>query len=107
MRFPRRGDIHLVELDKPRPALILSVNQLNRHALGVCVVPITTKEHARFSMRVFIRAGDGGLNHNSWAKCDQVMTLEKELVRYPATGALSSTALAKIEEQVKICLGLL
>jgi len=107
MRHPRRGDIHLVELDKPRPALILSVDQLNRHALDVCVVPITSKEHARFSMRVPIRAGDGGLNYDSWAKCDQVMTLEKTLIRYPATGTVSSVTLNKIEEQVKISLGLL
>lgn len=107
IRYPRRGDIHLVELDKPRPALILSVDQLNRHALDVCVVPITSKEHARFSMRVLIRAGDGGLNFDSWAKCDQVMTLEKMLIRYPATGTLSAATLNKIEEQVKISLGLL
>lgn len=106
VRYPRRGDVHLVELDKPRPALILSVDQLNRHALDVCVVPITTKQHAKFSMRVFIAAGDGGLNYDSWAKCDQVMTLEKSLIRYPATGALSDTTLNRIEEQVKISLGL-
>jgi mRNA-degrading endonuclease toxin of MazEF toxin-antitoxin module len=107
IRYPRRGDIHLVELDKPRPALILSVDPLNRHALDVCVVPITSKEHARFSMRVPIRAGDGGLNYDSWAKCDQVMTLEKTLIRYPPTGTLSSTTLSKIEDQVRISLGLL
>jgi mRNA interferase MazF len=107
IRYPRRGDIHLVELDKPRPALILSVDQLNRHALDVCVVPITTQHHARFSMRVPIRAGDGGLDYDSWAKCDQVMTLEKTLIRYPAAGTLSSMTLNKIEEQVKISLGLL
>jgi mRNA-degrading endonuclease toxin of MazEF toxin-antitoxin module len=57
-------------------------------------------------MRVFIEAGDGGLSHNSWAKCDQVMTLEKSLIRYPATGALSAATLDRIEEQVKTCLGL-
>lgn len=106
VRYPRRGDVHLVELDKPRPAVILSVDQLNRYAFDVCVVPITTREHARFSMRVLIAAGDGGLDHDSWAKCDQVMTLEKNLVRYPATGALAPATLRSIEEQVKICLGL-
>lgn len=106
LRYPRRGDVHLVELDKPRPAVILSVDALNRHALDVCVVPITTREHTRFSMRVLIAAGDGGLDHDSWAKCDQVMTLEKRLVRYPATGTLAPATLENIEEQVKISLGL-
>ena len=107
VRCPRRGDVHLVELDKPRPALILSVDQLNRHALDVCVVPITTKEQAKFSMRVFIAAHDGGLSQDCWAKCDEVMTLEKSLIRYPAMGTLSSSTLRKVEEQVKISLGLL
>src|ERR1700685_3053776 len=106
LRYPQRGDVHLVELDKPRPAVILSVDQLNRYALDVCVVPITTKERIRFSLRVFIAAGDGGLAYDSWAKCDQVMTLEKSLVRYPAMGALSRATLLKIEEQVRISLGL-
>jgi mRNA-degrading endonuclease toxin of MazEF toxin-antitoxin module len=107
LRYPRRGDVHLVDLDKPRPAIILSVDQLNRYALDVCVVPITTKEHARFSMRVFIAAGDGGLDYDSWAKCDQMMTLEKNLVRYPAAGALAPATLHRIEEQVRISLGLI
>jgi mRNA interferase MazF len=107
LRYPRRGDVHLVELDKPRPAIIFSVDQLNRYALDVCVVPITMKEHARFSKRVFIAAGDGGLDYDSWAKCDQVMTLEKSLVRYPSTGTLGPATLHEIEEQVKISLGLI
>jgi mRNA-degrading endonuclease toxin of MazEF toxin-antitoxin module len=107
LRYPRRGDIHLVDLDKPRPALIFSVDHLNRHALDVCVIPLTTKSHLKFSMRVAIPAGEGGLKHDSWAKCDQVMTLEKYLVRYPAMGTFSRDTLARIEEQVKICLGLL
>lgn len=107
IRYPRRGDVHLVELDKSRPAVILSVDQLNRHSLDVCVVPITTKEHARFSVRVFIAAGEGGLDHGSWAKCDQVMTLEKSLIRYPSTGTLSSATLKRVEAQVRVCLGLL
>lgn len=105
-RYPRRGDVHIVQLDKPRPAIVLSVDQLNRHALDVCVVPITTKEHARFSMRVPIRAGDGGLDFTCWAKCDQVITLEKSLLRYPATGTLSPATFKRIEEQVRISLGL-
>jgi len=58
-------------------------------------------------MRVPIAAGDAGLSSGCWAKCDQVTTLEKTLLRYPATGTLSRHALEMIEEQVRICLGLL
>lgn len=105
--YPRRGEVYLVQLDKPRPAVVLSVDQLNRHALDACVVGITTKQHLKFSMRISLKANEGGLDFDCWAKCDQVTTLEKHLLRYPALGALPAQSMAKIEEQVKIALGLL
>lgn len=105
--YPRRGEVYLVQLDKPRPAMVLSVDQLNRHALDVCVVGITTKQYLKFSMRVPLEAKEGGLDLDCWAKCDQVTTLEKSLLRYPALGALPVETIARIEEQVKIALGLL
>jgi mRNA-degrading endonuclease toxin of MazEF toxin-antitoxin module len=105
--FPKRGEVYLVQLDKPRPALVLSVNQLNRHAFDVCVVGITTKEHIKFSMRVLLRAGDGGLTFDCWAKCDQVTTLPKSHLRYPPLGFLHPQSLSQIEEQVRVALGLI
>jgi len=107
MPFPRRGEIHLAKLDKLRPVIILSVDALNKFALDVCVIPITTKAHARFHMRVPLKASDGGLDYDCWAKCDQVATLEKALLQYPAIGGLSAEKFDRILEQVKICLGLL
>jgi mRNA-degrading endonuclease toxin of MazEF toxin-antitoxin module len=105
--YPRRGEVYLVQLDKPRPAIVLSVDQLNRHARDVCVVGVTSKRHLRFSMRVPIQAKEGGLDFDCWAKCDQVTTLEKSFLRYPALGVLPAGTLARIEEQVRIALGLL
>lgn len=96
-----------MQLDKPRPAIILSVDQLNRHALDVCVVGITIKQHPKFSLRLPLKAKEGGLDFDCWAKCDQVTTIEKSLLRYPALGAFSATSMARIEEQVRIALGLL
>jgi mRNA-degrading endonuclease toxin of MazEF toxin-antitoxin module len=58
-------------------------------------------------MRVPIRKGNGNLNFDCWAKCDQVTTLEKTLCRYPPIGILSAETFARIEEQVRICLGFL
>jgi mRNA-degrading endonuclease toxin of MazEF toxin-antitoxin module len=104
--YPRRGEVYLVQLDKPRPAIVLSIDQLNRHALDVCVVGITSKEHLKFSMRIAPKAKEGGLDLESWATCDQVTTLEKRLLRYPALGALPAPTIARIEQQVKIALGL-
>jgi mRNA-degrading endonuclease toxin of MazEF toxin-antitoxin module len=104
--FPKRGEIYLVQLDKPRPALVLSVDALNKFAFDVCIVALTTVAHRKFSMRIPIAKGDGNLNFACWAKCDQVTTLEKSLLRYPPIGSLSAQSLRSVEEQVRICLGL-
>src|SRR5271163_2619499 len=103
--YPRRGEVYIVQLDKPRPAIVLSVDAINRFALDVCVVAITKVERKKFSMRVSIQKGDGNLDFDCWAKCDQITTLEKTLLRYPPLGVILAPTLVKIEEQVKICLG--
>ena len=104
--YPKRGEVYRVQLDKPRPAIILSVNALNKFALDVCLVPITSVPHSEFSMRVPIEAGDGGLAKKCWAKCDQVTTLERSFLRYPPLGMLSDEVFQRIQEQVKVALGL-
>jgi len=105
--YPKPGEVYLVRLVKPRSAIVLSVDPLNKFALDVCVVAVTSVEHGKFSMRVPIKKGDANLNFNCWAKCDQVTTLEKGLLRYPPIGVLSSPALSRIEEQVRVALGLM
>jgi mRNA interferase MazF len=104
--FPRRGEMCLVRLDKDRPALVISTDALNRHALDVCVVPVTSIEHRKFSLRVALQPGEGGLDRASWAKCDQVTTLEKGLVRYPPLGRVPGATLSRIEAAIKTALQL-
>lgn len=104
--FPRRGEVYLVRLDKDRPALVVSADALNRYALDVCVVPITSVERPRFSLRVPLQSGQAGLSRDSWAKCDQVTTLEKTLLRYPPLGRLTDETLRVIEQAIKRALQL-
>jgi mRNA interferase MazF len=104
--FPRRGEVYFVRLDKNRPALVISADALNRHALDVCVVPITSVKHARFSLRVPINPPEGGLHQESWAKCDQVTTLEKSLLVYPPLGRLTDVTLMAVEQSIKLALQL-
>jgi mRNA interferase MazF len=102
--FPRRGEVYLVRLDKDRPALVISADALNRHSLDVCVVPMTTVGRPKFSLRVQVKPGEGGLSRDSWAKCDQVTTLEKDLLLYPPLGRLTDETLRAIEQAVKLAL---
>jgi mRNA-degrading endonuclease toxin of MazEF toxin-antitoxin module len=104
--FPRRGEVYLVRLDKKRPTLVISSNSLNRHALDVCLVPMTSVEHRSFSLRVALPLGEGGLSRASWAKCDQVTTLPKSLIGFPPLGRLSDATLARVEFAIKTALDL-
>ncbi len=104
--YPKRGEVYWLRLEKSHPALIVSNDALNRYALDVSVVPITSVHHGRFALRVAIGPGDGGLLRNSWAKCDQVTTLDKEAVVYPPLGRLSPTTLRRIEEGIRLALEL-
>ena len=104
--YPRRGDVCLFALDKERPALVISTDALNRFSLDICVVPISGVEHQQFSLRPRLPAGEGGLTKDSWAKCDQVTTVEKHLTIYPPLGALTSVSMSQIENAVRIALDL-
>ena len=104
--FPRRGELCLAALDKARPVLVVSSNSLNRYSLDVCIVPISTVEHRSFSLRPKLRAGESGLARDSWVKCDQVTTLEKNVIRYPPLGAISPESLNRVERAIKQALEL-
>ena len=104
--FPRRGEICLIDLDKERPAIVISSNSLNAHALDVCVLPISSVEHRAFSLRPKLKAGEGGLNRDSWVKCDQPTTIEKHLVVYPQLGSISVETMVRIEAALRAALEL-
>jgi len=104
--FPRRGEVYYVRLDKNRPSLVISSDAINRFALDVCVVPITTVMRRSFTLRVAVNPPEGGLKRQSWAKCDQVTTLEKTLLVYPSLGRLTDGSLNAIEHGIKLALQL-
>lgn len=104
--FPERGEIYFVPLDKLRPAIILSINSLNQSCLDVCVVPLTTVEKKSFQLRLEIPGGASGLRRRSIAKCDQVMTVSKEKLRFPAIGMVDDATLDRIARYVKVVLGI-
>jgi len=104
--YPRRGDVCLFALDKERPAVVVSTDALNRFSLDLCIVPISKKEHQQFSLRPKLEAGEGGLDFDSWAKCDQVTTIEKKSAVYPVLGSLNRASLARIEDAIRAALEL-
>src|SRR5580693_5681863 len=99
-KFPARGEIWLVDIPddpKSRPALIVSPNVRNELANSVLAVPITTNLRSS-PTHVLLPAGQGGLTHDSMARCENVSYLHKSrLTRGPLLKAISPTLMNKIE----------
>lgn len=101
----RRGFLHLAQLDKLRPVLILSPNVRNALASDVIVIPCSSRlsiapTHVRLSK------GEGGLTKSSVLKCEQITTLHKDDVRPIAIGApLAPDRLLDVERSVLRAIG--
>jgi mRNA interferase MazF len=100
----RRGDIWWVSLDptrgseirKTRPAVVITVNALNRARRTVVVVPLSTGPEPR--PPIIVPAPSAG--PNSVAVCDQLRAVDKRrLTRI--TGRLSTTDLRILEEGLR------
>src|ERR1700680_170371 len=100
----RRGDIWWVSLDPPRggeirktrPAVVITVDALNRARRTVVIVPLSTGPEPRPPIVVPIPSA----GPNSVAVCDQLRAVDKRrLTRI--SGRLSSADLHSIEEGVR------
>lgn len=98
--FPRRGEVWLVEFpDDPklRPALIVSPNARDEYANSVLAVPVTTNLRPART-HVLLPTGEGGLAHDSMARCENVSYLHKSrLSRGPLGGMISTTLVSEVE----------
>ena len=106
--FPRRGEIWLVEFPddpKSRPALIVSPDVRNELANSILAVPITTNLRPS-PTHVPLPAGQGGLLHDSMARCENVSYLHKSrLARGPLAGTISSALMRDVERCLLRALG--
>lgn len=81
-----RGEVYYVDLGQPvgrepafrRPAVVVSVDILNNGPGGIAVVvPITTVGYGLRS-HVELDPEDSGLDHTSYARCDQLRAISVE-----------------------------
>lgn len=91
-----------MEIQKRRPAVILTVNALNKARGTVVVVPLSTSAKPRPPIVVPLASAGG----NSVAVCDQLCAADKK--RFSGKiGEVSGADLATLTESVKIVLGLI
>ena len=105
----QRGEVWWVDFDpsqgseiqKCRPAVILTINAINKVRRTVAVVPLSTAATPR--PPIVIPAPSAG--QNSVAVCDQLRAIDKNRV-LKRIGVLSASDLAALSSAVKIVLGL-
>jgi|ERR1035441_6532768 mRNA interferase MazF len=111
----RRGEIYLCSFDptvgheikKTRPALVIQNDIGNRYSPLTIVAAISsTVSPVPYPVEVVINPTVGnGLDVRSSARLDQIRTVDRQrLVRH--LGAVDSETMAKVDEALKISLGL-
>jgi mRNA interferase MazF len=109
----RRGDIWTVDLEpvvgseqeKARPAVIIQNDIGNLYSPVLIVAALTSGENARYDVQVEVKAPEGGLRHDSLVLLNQIRTIDKRRVgRY--WGRLSAGTMRRVDEAIKISLGL-
>jgi mRNA-degrading endonuclease toxin of MazEF toxin-antitoxin module len=102
----RRGYLYWAQLDKRRPALVLSVDARNERASDVIVIPCsTTMRDAPTHVR--LRRGEGGVAEACVLKCEQITTLPKgDVDLAPCGPPVSAARLAEVERAVLRAIGI-
>ena len=109
----RRGDVWWIDLDPTRgheqagrrPALVLSVDQLNRSAAGLMMVVPITRTARGVRSHVEIAPPDAGLRETSFAMCEALRSVSRERLSR-RLGTVSPHVLAQVEDRLRILLGL-
>jgi mRNA interferase MazF len=118
---PRRGELYYVDLDpttgkelggglhKPRPVVVLSINDINDKPLVVSVVPGTSaadKPRQYRNVAVIAPTTGNGLKRTTIFLGHQMRAIDHSRLKSGAIGKLSGEDLLEVEKAVRFSLGL-
>ena len=95
------------EMKKSRPCLVVQNDIGNRYSPTTIVVPVEGAEHVPklYPVNVLIRKGEGGLEKDSVALCNQIRCVDE--ARFGKTyGIVSAETMRRVSEALKISLDL-
>ena len=114
LTFPRRGDIYLVgfdptvgnEIQKTRPAVIIQNDVSNRYS-PITIVAAISSQFSRppFPREVIIEPEESGLAKPSAVIVNQIRSVDR-LRLGQRIGRLSAETMRRVDEALKISLGL-
>ncbi len=108
-----RGEVYQVDLGRPvghepaflRPAIVVSSDALNNGPGElVVIVPVTSADYGLRS-HVEVGAGASGLEHRSYATCDQIRVVSTARIRM-RRGMLTPDELRSIDRALRFILDL-
>ncbi len=101
----KRGDLFSEQAGR-RPVLVIQNDVGNEYAPTTIVAPLTTKDFSKiYPVNVHIPKGIGGLNQDGTVLLSQIRTVDKSRLQ-KKIGHLPPAYLAKVNEAIKISLGL-
>jgi len=111
-----RGEIYFVSLfppegrvlgdRKPRPAVVLSINLINRNTPIAIVVPGTTKPSNYRNIVRVLPTADNGLTSDTYFFCHNIRAIDQRRFDAPPIGRMSAKELQEIENTVKFSIGI-
>ncbi|MEG4270523.1 MULTISPECIES: type II toxin-antitoxin system PemK/MazF family toxin [unclassified Microcoleus] len=111
--YPRQGEIYLSRAlrqlgdTKKRPVVVVPPDIRNEFTDSVIVVPFTSNlAGLENPTRVLIPAGEGGLQADSLAVCENVSALRQTFLEQGPYGQLSADVLARIQRAVQVSIGI-
>jgi len=104
---PHQGDVYWTDPDptrgreqaKPRPFVIVSVDQLNQTSLGLSLAVPLTRTDFDNALHLAIPASEGGLREDGFAMPEQLRAISHERLRQ----RLGSLRARTLEDLLKRC----
>jgi mRNA interferase MazF len=111
--YPRQGEIYLIRAlkavgdTKKRPAVVVSLNIRNQFSRSVLVVPFSSDIASGVTpTRILIPQGEGGLNQDSLALCDNLSAIRQLNLERGPYGAITPQSLERIQRGIQIAIGI-